>query len=104
MIQSGRDDNLLFLTLSQKSHSKNILDHISRVHFKFKIAKNSLKKMLSGRISKGVNCQSGTLFTFFSHIFVIVTKDLFTWRWRYHVNVRNQIKIRNDMDRRGYPT
>ena len=82
MTQSGRDDNLLFLTLSQKSHSKNILDHISRVHFKFKIAKNSLKKMSSGRVNKGVNCQPGTLFTFFSHIFVIVTKDLFTWRWR----------------------
>ena len=80
MTQSGRDDNLLFLTLSQKSHSKNILDHISRVHFKFKIAKNSLKKMSSG--PKGVNCQLGKWFAFFSHIFVIVTKDLFTWRWR----------------------
>ena len=47
---SGRDDNLFFLTLSQKSHSKIIVDHISRVHFKFKIAKNSVKKMPSGRI------------------------------------------------------
>ena len=82
MIQPGRDDNLLFLTLSQKSHSKNVLDHISRVHFKFKIVEQSIRKCLVVAFSKGVNCQLGTLFAFFSHIFVIVTKDLFTWRWR----------------------